>query len=303
MTQHKLILPLVLLFTGAAFADSVYVISAGITGNGVFGTVDLTTGAYNPMGPTEPDGYFGMAAGPNSALYSLNYLGQLDRIDPASGAFSRIGATGLQPCLVPSPACGPTSVFSLGGIDGKLFATDFSNSVYSVNSASGAATLLAKNSGLPPAPFVPGSQNPDGTFNLADQAIWSAGGKLFATYDAFVENFETSTVEAISVAPKLYSIDPATGLATVIGATDLGIGAATEVNGVTYSFNDLTTQIATIDLSTGGTTGVGNFDPAAEVLQGASPVVPEPASVGLAVLGFAAILFFVRRKSRKQRLS
>jgi hypothetical protein len=303
MTQHKLILPLVLLFTGAAFADSVYVISAGITGNGVFGTVDLTTGAYNPMGPTEPDGYFGMAAGPNSALYSLNYLGQLDRIDPASGAFSRIGATGLQPCLVPSPACGPTSVFSLGGIDGKLFATDFSNSVYSVNSASGAATLLAKNSGLPPAPFVPGSQNPDGTFNLADQAIWSAGGKLFATYDAFVENFETSTVEAISVAPKLYSIDPATGLATVIGATDLGIGAATEVNGVTYSFNDLTTQIATIDLSTGGTTGVGNFDPAAEVLQGASPVAPEPASVGLAALGFAAILFFVRRKSRKQRLS
>jgi hypothetical protein len=298
MTQHKLILPLVLLFTGAAFADSVYVISAGITGNGVFGTVDLTTGAYNPMGPTEPDGYFGMAAGPNSALYSLNYLGQLDRIDPASGAFSRIGATGLQPCLVPSPACGPTSVFSLGGIDGKLFATDFSNSVYSVNSASGAATLLAKNSGLPPAPFVPGSQNPDGTFNLADQAIWSAGGKLFATYDAFVENFETSTVEAISVAPKLYSIDPATGLATVIGATDLGIGAATEVNGVTYSFNDLTTQIATIDLSTGGTTGVGNFDPAAEVLQGASPVVPEPASVGLAALGFAALLFFARRRRR-----
>jgi hypothetical protein len=298
MTQHKLILPLVLLFTGAAFADSVYVISAGITGNGVFGTVDLTTGAYNPMGPTEPDGYFGMAAGPNSALYSLNYLGQLDRIDPASCAFSRIGATGLQPCLVPSPACGPTSVFSLGGIDGKLFATDFSNSVYSVNSASGAATLLAKNSGLPPAPFVPGSQNPDGTFNLADQAIWSAGGKLFATYDAFVENFETSTVEAISVAPKLYSIDPATGLATVIGATDLGIGAATEVNGVTYSFNDLTTQIATIDLSTGGTTGVGNFDPAAEVLQGASPVVPEPASVGLAALGFAALLFFARRRRR-----
>jgi hypothetical protein len=298
MTQHKLILPLVLLFTGAAFADSVYVISAGITGNGVFGTVDLTTGAYNPMGPTEPDGYFGMAAGPNSALYSLNYLGQLDRIDPASGAFSRIGATGLQPCLVPSPACGPTSVFSLGGIDGKLFATDFSNSVYSVNSASGAATLLAKNSGLPPAPFVPGSQNPDGTFNLADQAIWSAGVKLFATYDAFVENFETSTVEAISVAPKLYSIDPATGLATVIGATDLGIGAATEVNGVTYSFNDLTTQIATIDLSTGGTTGVGNFDPAAEVLQGASPVAPEPASVGLAALGFAALLFFARRRRR-----
>jgi hypothetical protein len=105
---------------------------------------------------------------------------------------------------------------------------------------------------------------------LADEAIWGAGGKLYATYDAFVFDFDTSTVEAISVAPKLYTIDPTTGLATVIGVTDLGIGAATEVNGITYAFNDLTTQIATLDLLTGGTTGVGNFDPAAEVLQGAA---------------------------------
>jgi hypothetical protein len=190
---------------------------------------------------------------------------------------------------VPSPACGPTSVFDLGGINGKLFATDFSNSVYSVNPATGAATLLVKNSGLPPAPFVPGSQNPDGTSNLADGAIWSAGGKLYATYDAFIYNFQTSSVEAISVAPKLYSIDPTTGLATVIGTTDLGIGAATEVDGITYSFNDLTTQIATIDLLTGGTTGIGNFDPAAEVLQGAA-ATPEPFSIALVGLGIGMIL-------------
>jgi hypothetical protein len=286
----------VFLFTGVGFASPVYVISAGITGNGVFGTVDLATGMYNPIGPTEPDGYFGMATGPNGALYSLNYSGQLDQINPITGAFTRIGATGLQPCLVPSPACGPTSVFGLGGIDGKLFATDFSNSVYSVNPATGAATLLAKDSGLPAAPFVPGSQNPDGTFNLADTAIWGAAGKLYATYDAFVFDFATSTVESIPVAPKLYTIDPTTGLATVIGATDLGIGAATEVNGITYAFNDLTTQIATVNLLTGGTTGIGTFDPAAEVLQGAAPVTPEPGSVGLAALGLAALLFFARRK-------
>ncbi|HEX3879182.1 MAG TPA: PEP-CTERM sorting domain-containing protein [Bryobacteraceae bacterium] len=296
MTLCKLTVPLVFLFTGVGFTAPVYVISAGITGNGVFGTVDLATGMYNPIGPTEPDGYFGMATGPNGALYSLNYSGQLDQINPITGAFTRIGATGLQPCLVPSPACGPTSVFGLGGIDGKLFATDFSNSVYSVNPATGAATLLAKDSGLPAAPFVPGSQNPDGTFNLADTAIWGAAGKLYATYDAFVFDFATSTVESIPVAPKLYTIDPTTGLATVIGATDLGIGAATEVNGITYAFNDLTTQIATVNLLTGGTTGIGTFDPAAEVLQGAAPVTPEPGSVGLAALGLAALLFFARRK-------
>ena len=200
----------------------------------------------------------------------------------------------------PRPRAVPPAVFGLGGIGGKLFATDFSNSVYSVNSTTGAATLLAKNSGLPAAPFVPGSQNPDGTFNLADEAIWSAGGKLYATYDAFVFDFATSTVEAVSVAPKLYTINPTTGLATIIGATDLGIGAATDVNGVTYSFNDLTTQIATINLLTGGTMGVGYFDPAAEVLQGASQVTPEPASILLAALGVGALFFLLRRQTGSQ---
>lgn len=302
MTRQKLIVSFVFLFAGVAYADSlVDVISAGITGNGVFGTVNLTTGAYQPIGPTEPNGYFGMGTGPNGAIYSLNYLGQLDQINPVTGAFTAIGATGFQPCLVPSPACGPTSEFSLGSINGKLYATDFANSVFRVNPATGAATLLAQNSGLPAAPFVPGSQNPDGTFNLADEAIWSAGGKLYATYDAFVNNFDTFTVEAVSVAPKLYSIDPTTGLATVIGPTDLGIGAATEVNGITYAFNDLTTQIDTIDLLTGAATPIGNFDPAAEVLQGASAVTPEPASVGLAAAGLAAVLLFVRRRRDLQK--
>ncbi len=301
MSQHKLIVPLVLLLTGVTFADSVYVVSAGINGNGVFGTVDLATGAYRQIGPTEPDGYFGMATDPNGTLYTLNYAGQLDRIDAATGAFTRVGATGLQPCVVPSTSCGPTSVFDLGSLNGKLFATDFANSIYTVNPSTGATTLLAKNSGIPSSPFVLGSQNADGTFNLADEAIWSAGGKLYATYDAFIYNFQSSSVVKISVAPKLYSIDPATGLATVIGTTDLGIGGATDVNGITYSFNDLTTQIETIDPLTGGATSIGAFDPAAEVLQGASPVTPEPASVGLAGLGSAALLFFARRRRGLKR--
>ena len=301
MTRHKLIVPFVLLLSGSAFADSVHVVSAGITGNGVFGTVDLTTGAYRQVGPTEPDGYFGMASGPTGGLYTLNYAGQLDRIDPATGAFTRVGATGLQPCLVPSPACGATSVFGLGSLNGKLFATDFANSIYTVNPSTGAATLLAKNSGIPASPFVLGSQNADRTFNLGDEAIWGAGGKLYATYDAFVYNFQTSTVVNISVAPKLYSIDPTTGLATVIGATDLGIGGATEVHGSSYAFGDLTTQIETIDLLTGAATPIGNFDPAALVMQGASPVTPEPASAGLAGLGCAVLFFLARRRGKSKR--
>lgn len=295
MTQNKLIVPLLFLFAGLAFADSsVYVISGGLTGDGVFGTVDLGTGAYTPIGPTEPDGYFGMATGPNGALYTLNYVGQLDQINPSTGAYTRIGATGLQPCLVPTPACGPTSVFDLGSINGKLFATDFANSTYSVDPATGAATLLAKNSGLPAAPFIPGSQNPDGTFNLADGAIWSAGGKLYATYDEFVYDFDTSTVAQILVAPKLYSIDPTTGMATAIGPTDLGIGGVTDVDGISYAFNDPTAQIETINLLTGTATPIGYFDPAAEVIQGAAPV-PEPTPLALAGFGLVMLYVFARR--------
>jgi hypothetical protein len=61
---------------------------------------------------------------------------------------------------------------------------------------------------------------------------------------------------------------------------DLGIGGATDVNGTSYEFNDITGQIATINLSTGATNPIGSFDPSAGVIQGASPT-PEPASLVL----------------------
>lgn len=83
--------------------------------------------------------------------------------------------------------------------------------------------MLAKNSGLPNPHFVPGSQNPDGTFNLADEAIWQSAGKLYLTYDALTFDFNSFTVGSLVVAPDLYQIDPATGLATLIGPTDTGL--------------------------------------------------------------------------------
>lgn len=97
------------------------------------------------------------------------------------------------------------------------------------------------------------------------------------------------------MAPELYQIDPATGLATLIGSTDLGIGAALELNGATYAFNDLTNQIETLNLLTGKATPVGSFDLAAGVIQGAAPT-PEPASLMLAAAGAVIILISKRRK-------
>ena len=39
-----------------ASAQRAYVVKAALNGNGVFGTVDLTTGAFQQIGPIEPEG-------------------------------------------------------------------------------------------------------------------------------------------------------------------------------------------------------------------------------------------------------
>jgi len=289
LTKSLLIAPLVLVLFGTPSpADQlVYVVSAGLTGNGQFGTVDVTTGAYQQVGPIEPDGYFGLASGPNGSLASLTYAGNLVSINSTTGVPTQIGATGLGPCVVPGPSCGPTSAFSLGGFDGKIYATDFANSIFVVNTSNGAATLLAQNSGIPASPFVLGSQNADGTLNFADEAIWQSGGKLYATYDALVFDPSSGSVASIVVAPELYQIDPTTGIASVIGSTALGIGGVVDLNGTNYAFDDLTNQILSLDLANGNANVVGTFDPSAGVIQGAAPV-PEPSSLillGAGLLG------------------
>jgi len=274
----------------------VTVVSAGITGNGQFGTVDLNTGAYQQIGPIEPDGYFGLASGLNGSLIAGTYAANLVSINPATGAPTLIGATGLGPCVVPSPSCAQNSFSTLGGLAGTVYATDFQNRLYGVDPATGAATLLNGHTGLPAIPFIPGSLNPDGTINFYDEAIWGAAGKLYATFDSEVFNLNSSTVDSVTIAPELYRIDPSTGLATLIGPTDLGIGAVVVVNGISYAFNDLTDQITSIDLSSGTTTFVSSFDPAAGVIQGAATVAPEPGSVALGAVGLIGLAVYRRRK-------
>jgi hypothetical protein len=295
LIQRTLMISLTLFGVVASASPLVYVVSAGLTGSGQFGTVDLSSGAFTQIGPVEPDGYFGLAAGPNGSYLALTYAGNLDSINPTTGVPTRIGATGLGSCVIPDPSCGPTSAFSMGAAAGNLYATDFNNDLYLINPQTGAATLLSQNTGLPPSPFVLGSQNPDGTLNFADEAIWGSEGNLYITYDAFIFDPFTFQVVSTLVAPELYRVDPTTGIATPIGATDLGIGGATVVNGISYEFNDLAGQIATIDLSTGATTPIGFFDPSAGVIQGAA-ATPEPASFMLASFGIAGLAVAWRRR-------
>jgi hypothetical protein len=261
--------------SAASAAQPVYIVSGGLGPYAVFGKVDPATGAFRQIGPTEPDGYFGLVPGPHGTIVSMTYTGILVSINPGTGVPTTIGPTGLGPCPTPnSPSCGSTSAFTLGGFDGRIYATDFGNNIYTVNPSTGAATPLTMNSGIPPSPFVLASQNPDGTVNVADEAIWESGGKLYATYDAWI--LDPNTLLPVGdpvVSPFLYEIDPATGKATAIGPTELGIGAVVVMNGVNYAFDDITNQILELDLTTGNTSPTGiSFSPAAGVIQGAAPV-------------------------------
>lgn len=279
----------------------IYIVSAGLTGSGQFGTVDLNTGTYQQIGPIEADGYFGLASGPNGSLVAGTYAANLDSIDPATGVPTRIGPTGLESCVIPSSACGSNSFADLGGLNGKIYATDFQNNLYTVNPLTGAATLLNARTGIPAIPFVPGTFNPAGTFNFYDESLWGSGGKLYATFDAELFDLNSYTVVKVVIAPELYQIDPSTAAATVVGATDLGIGGVVDMDGTSYAFNDDTSQITSLDLSSGKTTFVSSFDPGAGVIQGAATVTPEPGSITLAAIALAVLAAVGLLQSRPRR--
>ena len=276
-----------------AMSSSVYIVSAGITGNGIFGAVDTASGAFQQIGPGEPDGYFGLVPASNGKLLSLTYTGNLDSIDPVSGVPTRFGPTGLVGCLNPS-ACTFSSPFTIGSANGAIYLTDESNRLYTVNPGTGQATLFSANTGLPAFPFLAGTQNADGTFNFVDESIFGFGGNLYVTFDAVVFDFGTGTPVSTPVAPALYRVDLATGKATKVGATDVGIGATWTSNGSAYVFNDVTNGIALLDVTTGNTTPVGSFDPSAGVIQGAS-ATPEPSMFSLLGAGLCGLALRRRR--------
>lgn len=273
----------VLFTASASLGASVYVVN----GNNQFGVVDLGTGAFQQIGPNTPEGEAGLVSGPNGSLLTLTFSGNLDSINPVNGMTTVIGATGLGDCSTPSSPCGPNSPSTIAELAGTIYATDLANNLYRVNPVTGTATLVGPT-GIPPFPFTLLGTNPDGTFNAYDQALFGANGKLYATFDAITINSTTFTLGTVVIPDHLYQIDPTTGIATLIGPTDLNLGAVADVNGTFYAFNNGTSQIVTLDLANGNTGVVADFDPAAGVIDGAT-ATPEPVSMVLALIGIGVI--------------
>src|SRR3954451_5540026 len=249
LTQQKLIVSLALLsFTIPVSADSVYVISLDLaSGNEQFGTVDLSTGAFQQIRSQAGEEYRGLVPASNGSLLTLGFDGNLTSINPATGVTTVIGPTGLSDCSTPSSTCGSMSAGVLAGLGGTLYATDFSQNLYRFNPATGAATLIGAT-GIPAVPFPSHfTSNPDGSGNAMTATLFAANGNLYATFETDIVDFASGNITP-GIPNTLYRIDPNTAVATAVAPTMQGISAVTQVNGVSYAFDVGTQQLLSLNL-------------------------------------------------------
>ena len=250
----------------------VYVITGGLE----FGTLDLHSGTFLPIGPSlPPDVGQGLVRGPGKSVLSLAFSGNLVAIDPVTGVTRVVGATGLSDCSTQTSPCGPHSANVIGSLDGRLYATDFANDLYSVNPVTGAARLIGPT-GMPALTFIPFSTNADGTVNVYSESLFSARGKLYANFATLTVDFATGTSKVV-IPGALYQINPETGHARLIAPTDPNITAAVNVNDIIYGFDIALGEVVTINLTNGQTLPVTKVDSAAGGIAGATPALPTPA--------------------------
>ena len=271
------------LAASASAAPNVYV----VTLSQQFGTVDLATGQFTPIGSPTPDGMSNLVWW-NGSLISLATTGAnagyLVKINPATG-----DETVLRAITVNGQPLG-FNAFDLAKVRGGLYVTDFSNNLYAVDLASGIATPVGQNggtTGLRPDPNIPFTFNSDGTFNLCDEGLYGFDGKLYATFDSYaIDPTQTPSTRAHEyMSPYIWQIDPRTGAATFVANTDWQVSAIVGVDGKFYAFETVLdafdfdhgvpiahADLVTLDLRTGKTSKVADIVPNPGPIFGAAPV-------------------------------
>ena len=200
-----------------------------------------------------------------------------------SGTVSNIGNT------LTGPSVGPNGISVLGGLRaGGVFALSFSNQLFSVNSSSGALTLL----GLLPLPTQESEYNGSMTTSLN-------GDGQFLYYTIEISGGPNA------IGPTLYRVNPVTLQITTRTLTGLParlIGSGF-VDGLFYGFTD-EGHILRIDHLTGVASAFGTYD--AGVPPGGGPPfagvfgvvdTPEASAIWLTAAGLAVAAFARRRRA------
>lgn len=219
--------------------------------------VNPATGAVTAIGTTALSGLTtpGGLAWDGTSMYTIDLEGgELFTLDLATGTPTLVGTNGLNGWQ--GLAARPT--------DGALFAVTQTNTLYSINKTTGAATAIGSGTGA-----------------LITALTFNAGGVLWGI-NFFDGQFGT--------------IDTATGAFTAVGTTDPGFqGLSFDSTGTAYVSNSNTDTLYTLDLGTGAATLVGamtgtSFVKAIEFTDGGA--VPEPGSlalIGLGAMGLAVL--------------
>jgi len=265
---------LALAITATAMAAPIgYVINF----SGQFGTMDLGTGTFTPIGPgtgNTPDALGGAPGGP---LYTVDGVtGHLLRIT-SNGAVTDVGDTGT------GPNVGPDGVSVMGSLtSGALYALNFSNRLFSIDSGTGALALL----GMLPLP---------------------------AQEDAYIGNMTTSfngnstslfyTLEISSgpntTGPTLFQIDPFTLQVTSMALSNLTsriIGSGF-IGGTLYAFTEFG-EILNVDTATGAAIVIGQYDSGSTAANPGPPftgifgviATPEPSALLLSIGGLLILV-------------
>ncbi len=296
LNRNTLILSLALLpiAVPASAGSFAYIESANQTG-AVFGTLNLSTGAFQQIGPGLSDQGTGLVPQANGSLLTLGYDGALEAINSSTGIETLIGATGLGDCSIPGVSpCGANSALGFGSLNGTVYATDFAGNLYTVNPATGQATKIG-STGLAPVTFVPGLPGANGTWTGADESLFSAGGKLYANEDfVTIDPTSPNPVVGVVLPDAIYQIDTSTGLATRVASTLTPLNAFVNVDGTEYGFDGNVGEVVSLSVTNGNTAVVSNYDPSAGLLSGAAPT-PEPMSLGLTLIGIAGLALWKRR--------